>query len=51
MFIFIVIILFVISFLLSLRSLKTFNEKPEIGDIKKSLDKDKIVFQSHSSSE
>jgi hypothetical protein len=51
MFIAISISLLIVSFLLALRSLKTFNEKPDIKDVKKSLDKDRIIFQSHSSSE
>ena len=53
MFLTIVIILFIISFLLALKSLKTVNEKPEIKDVKKSLDKNRVIFHSenHSSSE
>lgn len=51
MFIQIVILLFIISFLLALRSLKFVNEKPEVGDVKKSLDKNRVIFHSHSSSE
>lgn len=51
MFISITIFILIISFLLSLKSLKTINEKPEVKHVKKSLDKDKIIFQSHSSSE
>lgn len=47
----IVIILFLISFLMALRSLRTINEKPKVGDVKKSLDKNKIIFHSQSSSE
>lgn len=49
MFIIIVLILLLISFLLSLKSLKTLNEKPGIKDIKKSLDKHRVIFHSHSS--
>lgn len=51
MFINIIIMLFLISFLLAVRSLKTINEKPKIGHVKKSLDKDRVIFHSHSSSE
>lgn len=53
MFLAIVIILFIVSFLLALKSLRTVNEKPEVKDVKKSLDKNKVIFQSldHSSSE
>lgn len=51
MFIQIVAILFIISFLLALRSLKSVNEKPEVEDVKKSLDKNRVIFHSHSSSE
>lgn len=53
MFLAIVIILFIVSFLLALKSLKTVNEKPQIKDVKKSLDKNRVIFQSqnHSSSE
>jgi len=51
MFITISIFLLIISFLFALRSLKTYNAKPNIKDVKKSLDKDRIILQSHSSSE
>lgn len=51
MFIFVVLIIFIISFLLALKSARTINEKPETKDVKKSLDKDRVIFQSHSSSE
>lgn len=49
MFIQIVIVLFLISFLMALRSLKTVNEKPKIKEVKKSLDKNKILYHSKSS--
>ena len=49
MFLIIVLILFIISFFLAFRSLKTLNEKPEIKDVKKSLDKNRIIFHGHSS--
>lgn len=51
MFIAISIFILIISFLLSFKSLKTINEKPEIKEVKKSLDKDRIIYQSRSSSE
>ena len=49
MFIIIVLILLIVSFLLALRSVKTVNEKPEVKDVKKSLDKDRIIYHSQSS--
>lgn len=49
MFIQIVTVLFLISFLMALRSLKTVNEKPKIKEVKKSLDKNKIIYHSKSS--
>ena len=49
MFLIIVVILLLIAFLLALRSLKTLNEKPLIKHIKKNLDKNRIIFHSHSS--
>lgn len=49
MFVGIVLIILVVSFLLALRSLKTINEKPKLKDVKRSLDKDRIIFKSHSS--
>lgn len=51
MFIEIILVLFLISFLMALRSLKTINDKPGIKDVKKSLDKNKIIYRSQSSSE
>jgi len=51
MFIQITIVLFIVSFLLALKSMRKINEKPEIESVKKSLDKNKVIFQSHSSSE
>lgn len=51
MFIQIVLVLFIISFLMALKSLRTVNEKPGIKHIKKSLDKDRVIFHSQSSSE
>lgn len=49
MFITIVLILLVVSFVLALRSLKTVNEKPEVKDVKKSLDKHRVIYHSQSS--
>jgi len=49
MFTAIVVTLLAISFLLSLRSLKNVNEKPEVKDVKKSLDKHRIIYHSQSS--
>lgn len=51
MFIQIVVVLFIISFFWALKSVKTVNEKPEVKDVKKSLDKNRVIFHSHSSSE
>lgn len=51
MFIQIVVVLLIISFLWALKSVKTVNEKPEVKDVKKSLDKNRVIFHSHSSSE
>lgn len=51
MFIQITLGLFLISFLMALRSLRTVNEKPGIKDVKKSLDKNRIIYHSQSSSE
>lgn len=47
----IVIVLLIISFLLAIRSAVRLNEKPEISDVKKSLDKNRVIFHSHSSEE
>lgn len=49
MFIQIVAVLFLISFLMALRALKNVNEKPKIKEVKKSLDKNRIIFHSKSS--
>jgi Na+/H+ antiporter NhaC len=46
MFWIIVLLLFIISFLLALKSLGTLNEKPKIGLVKKSLDKNRIIYHS-----
>lgn len=47
----IIVIIFIISLILALRSLKSLNEKPKISDVKKGLDKDRVISQSRSSSE
>jgi len=49
MFFGIVFIIFIVSFILALRSLTTVNEKPEVKDVKKSLDKHRIIYHSQSS--
>lgn len=49
MFIAIILILLLISFLFSFKSLKTINEKPETKEVKKSLDKQRVIFHGHSS--
>lgn len=46
MFWIIVILLLVLSFILALKSLKTLNEKPKIGHVKKSLDKNRVIYHS-----
>lgn len=51
MFLQIIIVLVVISILLAVRSLTKINEKPGIKEVKKSLDKSRIIFWAdHSSS-
>jgi hypothetical protein len=50
MFIFAIFILLIISFILALGSLKSINKKPGIKEIKKSLDKDRIIYHSRVSS-
>jgi hypothetical protein len=50
MFIFAIIIIFIISLILAFRSIRTLNEKPGIKAVKKSLDKDRVIYHSHSSS-
>lgn len=52
MFLYIVIILAVISVLLSLFSLRELTEKPGVTEVKKSLNKSKIIYmgKNHSSS-
>ena len=51
MFLQIVIILALVSIFLAVRSLRKVDEKPEVKEVKRSLDKSRIVFwASHSSS-
>ena len=50
MFYIVLFIILLISFLLALKSAKNLNEKPAIKEVKKSLDKDRVIFQNHSSS-
>ncbi|MGA2911550.1 MAG: hypothetical protein ABSE17_02840 [Candidatus Levyibacteriota bacterium] len=50
MFWLIVLVLFIVSFLLALKSLQTLNEEPKIGFVKKSLDKSRIIYHSRTSS-
>lgn len=49
MFINITIILFLISFVLAVKSARKLNEKPSVKNVKRSLDKDRVIY--HSSSE
>lgn len=50
MFLGVILILLVVSFLLALRSTRTVNQKPEVKDVKRSLDKDRVIYHGHSSS-
>lgn len=45
----IVIFLFIVSFTLAVKSVRKIGEKPSVGDVKKSLDKHRVIFQTHSS--
>jgi hypothetical protein len=49
MFIPIVLILLLVSFILALSSAAKVNEKPEVKDVKKSLDKSRVIFHDHTS--
>jgi hypothetical protein len=49
MFIDITIILLIVSFVLAVKSARKLNDKPSIKDVKRSLDKDRVIY--HSSSE
>ncbi len=46
MFFIVVAIIFLLSFVLALRSLKSLNDKPKMGHVKKSLDKHRVIYQS-----
>jgi hypothetical protein len=50
MFLGIVVLLFIISFVLALRALKFLDEKPKMGHVKKSLDKNRVIYDSRTSS-
>ena len=50
MFYIVLLIILLVSFLLALKSARKLNEKPAIKEVKKSLDKDRVIFQNHSSS-
>ena len=50
MFIIAIIVLLITAFILALWSLKNLNQKPGIKAIKKSLDKNRVVFHSRASS-
>lgn len=50
LFIQIVILLLVISFVLALWSLRGINNKPNVEHLRKKLNKGRIIFQSHKSS-
>ncbi len=45
----IILVILLISFILALYSLKSLNEKPGIKEIKKSLDKERVIYRGHSS--
>jgi hypothetical protein len=48
MFINITILLLILSLVLAIKSARKINEKPSVKNVKKSLDKDRIIFQSSS---
>lgn len=48
MFINITLFLFIISFILALKSARKINEKPSVKNVKKGLDKSKIIYNSSS---
>lgn len=50
MFIYITLIIAVISFVLAVRSLRGINEKPDMEHLRKKLNKNKIIFKSYSDS-
>lgn len=45
----IILVILLISFILALYSLESLNEKPGIKEIKKSLDKERVIYRGHSS--
>ncbi len=45
----IILTILLISFILALYSLKSLNEKPGIKEVKKSLDKERVIYRGHSS--
>lgn len=45
----VLVLLLIVSILLAMRSLKKINERPQIEEVKKSLDKHRIIFHGHSS--
>jgi len=45
----IILVILLISFILALYSLKSLNEKPGIKEVKKSLDKERVIYRGHSS--
>lgn len=49
MIIVVALVILLISFILALFSLKSLNEKPGIKDVKKSLDKERVIYRGHSS--
>ncbi|MEK7551304.1 MAG: hypothetical protein AAB532_01780 [Patescibacteria group bacterium] len=49
MIIVVTLVILLISFILALFSLKSLNEKPGIKDVKKSLDKERVIYRGHSS--
>lgn len=50
MFLAIVFLLIIISFLMALRALRSLNENPKMGHVKKSLDKNRVIYHSRTSS-
>lgn len=50
MFIYIVLIIAIVSFLLAVKSLRGLNAKPDVEHLRKKLNKHKVIFQSHSDS-
>lgn len=49
MIIVIILVILSLSFFLALYSLKSLNEKPGVKEIKKSLDKERVIYRGHSS--